>query len=114
VKNVNDQRFWYSYQPQVVKWDRANVPPKARREQGTTHRSADVAGLVCSEGNLGLHFNGGRNITVRGLTFDTITPAFTQGEVVASDPSGALDVKIMEGCSSPFSQDELLCDKDLG
>lgn len=48
------------------------------------------ATLLCSDGNLGFHFNGGRNITVRGLTFDTITPAFTQGEVVAVDGSGSL------------------------
>jgi hypothetical protein len=59
------------------------------------------AALLCSHGNLGFHFNGGRRITVRGLIFDTIKPAFTQGEVVAVDPSGAIDLKIMEGYSEP-------------
>ena len=59
------------------------------------------ATLLCPEGNLAFHFDGGRNITVRGLTFDTIKPSFTQGEVVAVDPSGTLDVKIMEGYPEP-------------
>jgi len=59
------------------------------------------ATLLCSDGNLGFHFNGGRNITVRGLTLDTIKPSFTQGEVVAVEPSGALDVRIMEGYPEP-------------
>jgi hypothetical protein len=59
------------------------------------------ATLLCSQGNLGFHFNGGRNITVRGLVFDTIVPSFTQGEVVASDSGGTLDVKIMEGYPEP-------------
>jgi hypothetical protein len=59
------------------------------------------ATLLCSQGNLGFHFNGGRNITVRGPAFDTIVPSFTQGEVVASDSGGTLDVKIMEGYPEP-------------
>ncbi len=59
------------------------------------------ATLLCSHGNLGFHFNGGQNITVRGLVFDTIKPNLTQGEVVAVDPSGALDVKTMEGYPDP-------------
>jgi hypothetical protein len=59
------------------------------------------ATLLCPEGNLAFHFEGGRNITLRNLTFDTIQPAFTQGEVVAVDGSGALDVRIMEGYPEP-------------
>ena len=59
------------------------------------------ATLLCPEGNLAFHFEGGRDITVRGLIFDTIQPSFTQGEVVAVDGSGTLDVKIMEGYPEP-------------
>jgi hypothetical protein len=60
------------------------------------------ASLLCPEGNLAFHFEGGRDITLRGLTFDTIKPAFTQGEVVAvDDDSGTLDVRIMEGYPDP-------------
>lgn len=59
------------------------------------------ATLRCGEGNLAFCFEGGRDITVRGLTFDTIMPAFTQGEVVAVDGSGTLDVKIMNGYPEP-------------
>jgi hypothetical protein len=59
------------------------------------------ATLLCPEGILAFHFEGGRDITVRGLTFDTIKPAFTQGEVVAVRGSGTLDVKIMEGYPKP-------------
>lgn len=59
------------------------------------------ATLLCPEGNLAFHFEGGRDITMRGLIFDTIKPTFTQGEVVAVDDSGTLDVKLMEGYPEP-------------
>lgn len=59
------------------------------------------ATLLCPEGNLAFYFEDGRDITVRGLTFDTIQPAFTQGEVVAMEGGGAFDVKIMEGYPEP-------------
>lgn len=59
------------------------------------------ATLLCPEGSLAFYFEGGRNITVRGITFDIIKPAFTQGAVVAVDDSGSLDVKIMEGYPEP-------------
>ena len=59
------------------------------------------ATLVCSDGNLAFHFNGGKNITVRGLTLDVTAPRVTQGEVIAVDPAGTLDVKLMEGYSAP-------------
>ncbi len=59
------------------------------------------ATLLCGEASLGFYFEGGRHITVRGLTFDTIKPSFTQGEVVAVDASGTLDVKIMSGYPEP-------------
>jgi hypothetical protein len=59
------------------------------------------ATLLCAEGNLAFYFEGGRDITVRGLTLDTIKPTFTQGEVVAVDASGTLDVKVMDGYPEP-------------
>jgi hypothetical protein len=59
------------------------------------------ATLLCPEGSLAFYFEGGRNITVRGISLDTIKPAFTQGAVVAVDDSGSLDVKIMEGYPEP-------------
>lgn len=59
------------------------------------------ATLLCGKGNLAFLFEGGRDITVRGITFDTIEPTFTQGEVVAVDDGGALDVRIMEGYPLP-------------
>ncbi len=59
------------------------------------------ATLVCADANLALHFNGGRNITVRGLTLDVTAPRVTQGEVVAIDPSGTMDVKLMAGYPEP-------------
>ncbi len=59
------------------------------------------ATLLCPEGNPAFHFDGGRNITVRGLTIDVATPNYTQGEVVAVDNSGALDVKVMNGYPAP-------------
>ena len=59
------------------------------------------ATLLCSVGNLGFLFSGGRDITVRGLVFDSSVPYFTQGEVIAVNTSGSLDVKIMEGYSEP-------------
>jgi len=67
--------------------------------------------LLCSHGNLGVHFNGGRNITVRGLVFDTIRPTFTQGEVVAVDEVGTLDVRIMEGYPEPPDEAFLTANK---
>jgi Periplasmic copper-binding protein (NosD) len=62
------------------------------------------ATLLCPEGNLTFYFENCRNITVRGFTFDTITPSFTQGEVVAMDGNGTFDVKIMEGYPAPPSE----------
>ena len=59
------------------------------------------ATLLCGEGSLAFYFEDGRDITVRGLAFDTVNPAFTQGEVVAADGAGTLDVKIMEGYPEP-------------
>lgn len=59
------------------------------------------ATLVCPDTNLGFHFNGGRNVTVRGLTFDVTAPRVTQGEVIAVDKSGSMDVKIMAGYPDP-------------
>lgn len=59
------------------------------------------ATLLCPKANLAFFFDGGRNITVRGLTFDTVQPNFTQGEVVAVGSGGALDVKIMAGYPEP-------------
>lgn len=61
----------------------------------------DGATLLCPESILAFHFEGGRNITVRGLAFDTPQPSFTQGEVVAMDDRGTLDVKIMDGYPDP-------------
>lgn len=59
------------------------------------------ATLLCSDANLGFHFSGGRDITVRGLTFDVTSPRFTQGEVIAVDKSGYMDVKVMDGYPVP-------------
>jgi hypothetical protein len=59
------------------------------------------ATLLCPGGSLAFYFEGGGNITVRGLTFDTVEPSFTQGEVLAVDNSGWLDIKIMEGYPEP-------------
>jgi hypothetical protein len=73
--------------------------------QMTCHHDLVIEGngatLRCGEGNLAFYFDGGRDITLRGLTFDTTRPAFTQGEVVAMDENGALDVKIMDGYPEP-------------
>lgn len=69
------------------------------------------ATLICGEGNLAFHFEGGRDITLRGLTFDTIHPAFTQGEVMAVDGSGTLDVRIMDGYPEPPDEDFLTTNK---
>jgi hypothetical protein len=57
--------------------------------------------LLCAEGNLAFDFEGGRDITVRGLTLDTIKLTFTQGGVVAVDASGTLDVQVMDGYPEP-------------
>ena len=69
------------------------------------HRDLVIEGngatLVCPEGNLAFHFEGGRNITVRNLTIDTIRPTFTQGEVIAVGADGSLDVKVMDGYPEP-------------
>ena len=59
------------------------------------------ATLLCPEGNLTFFFENCRNITVRGFTFDAIRPSFTQGEVVAMQENGSIDVKIMEGYPEP-------------
>jgi len=59
------------------------------------------ATLVCSDSNLAFHFNGGKNITVRGLTLDVTAPRVTQGEIVAIDKRGTLDVRVMEGYPEP-------------
>ncbi len=59
------------------------------------------ATLICADANLAFHFNGGTNITVRGLTLDVTAPRVTQGEVVAIDQSGTVDVKLMDGYPEP-------------
>lgn len=59
------------------------------------------ATLVCADGNLAFHFNGGTNITVRGLTLDTAAPCMTQGEVVSVDGRGFMDVALMQGYPVP-------------
>jgi hypothetical protein len=59
------------------------------------------ATLLCGEGNLAFYFEDGRDITLRGLVFDTLKPSFTQGEVVAVDTNGTLDVRIMAGYPEP-------------
>lgn len=59
------------------------------------------ATLLTSEGNLSFHFDGGRDITVRGLTLDGVKPYFTQGEVIVFDQGGFFDVKIMDGYPEP-------------
>jgi len=59
------------------------------------------ATLICLDANLAFHFNGGTNITVRGLTFDVTAPRVTQGEVIALDPAGTMDVKLMDGYPEP-------------
>jgi hypothetical protein len=59
------------------------------------------ATLLCPRGNLAFHFDGGRDITMRGLVLDTSEPAFTQGGVLAVDPAGTIDVKIMPGYPEP-------------
>ena len=59
------------------------------------------ATLLCSENNLSFYFKDSRNVTVRGLTLDEVAPRFTQGEVVAVDASGFMDVKIMAGYPEP-------------
>ena len=69
------------------------------------------ATLLCSKGNLSFHFDGGRDITVRGLTLDGVEPYLTQGEVVALDESGAFDVKIMEGYPEPPDEAFLVANK---
>lgn len=61
----------------------------------------DGATLLCGEASLAFYFEGGRDITLRDITFDTIKPTFTQGEVIAFDDSGTLDVKIMAGFPDP-------------
>lgn len=65
------------------------------------------ATLLCAEASLAFYFEGGRDITVRGLTFDTLQPSFTQGDVVAVNAGGTLDVKIMAGYPEPPDEDFL-------
>jgi hypothetical protein len=59
------------------------------------------ATLICGNASLAFHIKGGRNITLRGMTFDTERPSFSQGEVIAVDNSGTLDVKISYGYPEP-------------
>jgi hypothetical protein len=59
------------------------------------------ATLICGEASLAFHIKGGRNITLRGITFDTERSSFSQGEVIAFDNSGSLDVKISDGYPEP-------------
>jgi len=59
------------------------------------------ATLLTSKGNLAFYFDGGRDITVRGLTLDGVKPYFTQGEVIVFDQGGSFDVKIMDGYPEP-------------
>ena len=69
------------------------------------------ATLLCGEGSLAFHFDGGRDITLRGLTFDTVKPAFTQGEVIAVDAAGSMDVRIMDGYPEPPDEAFLTANK---
>ncbi|MCP4785328.1 MAG: hypothetical protein GY903_04855 [Fuerstiella sp.] len=79
------------------------------------HKDLTVEGrgatLILSKANLGFHFSGGRNIKLRGLTFDTDGPRFTQGEVVALDERGTLDVRIMDGYPAPPDEAFLTANK---
>jgi hypothetical protein len=59
------------------------------------------ATLLCSEGNLAFFFDGGRNISIRGITLDVAKPTFTQGEVVALGENDSFDLKIMDGYPEP-------------
>lgn len=59
------------------------------------------ATLICGDASLAFHIKGGRDITLRGMTFDTDRPSFSQGEVIAVDNSGTLDVKISDGYPEP-------------
>ena len=59
------------------------------------------ATLICGDASLAFHIKGGRNITLRGMAFDTDRPSFTQGEVIAVDNSGTLDVKISDSYPEP-------------
>jgi hypothetical protein len=71
------------------------------------------ATLLCAEGNMAFHFEGGRNITLRGLTFDMDRPGFTQGGVLSVDPAGTLDVKIMDGYPEPPDEAFLTANRHL-
>jgi hypothetical protein len=79
------------------------------------HKELTIEGkgatLLTSERNLAFHFDGGRDITVRGLTIDTVKPTFTQGEVVALDDAGTFDVKIMDGYPEPPDEAFLTANK---
>jgi hypothetical protein len=83
--------------------------------QMTGHENLTIEGngatLLCGERSLAFHFEGGRDITVRGLTFDTVKPGFTQGEVVAVDAAGTIDVKIMDGYPEPPDEAFLTANK---
>jgi hypothetical protein len=70
------------------------------------------ATLICGEGSLAFYFEGGRDITLRGLTFDTIQPSFTQGEVMAVGDGGTLDVRIMDGYPEPPDENFLTTNKN--
>jgi len=72
------------------------------------------ATLLCAKANLGFHFNGGKNITVRGLVFDSAEPEYTQGEIIALSSSGYLDVKIMDGYPAPPDEAFMKANEHLG
>jgi len=59
------------------------------------------ATLVCSDGNMAFSFIGGENIAIRDLTLDVTAPRVTQGEIIAVDPRGTMDVQIMDGYPAP-------------
>ena len=59
------------------------------------------ATLIRGDASLAFHIVGGCNITLRGMTFDMARPSFSQGEVIAFDHSGTLDVKISDGYPEP-------------
>lgn len=70
------------------------------------------ATLLCADGNLAFYFEGGSDITVRGFTFEMETPGFSQGEVVAVNDEGSLDVKIMDGYPEPPDEAFLAANKN--